>query len=156
MVEQLLPVPTPMTVIGVQVAPMRTLRSWTTMPSALNRAAPDADPACRFRASASSPDNDNGIRWAYGFGGVAALKIPGGAIGTSVECDRVGSRKERESGEGSESKGANEHHLAGECGWLVGGEGGMGDSTWGILLVFGLFLYVSEQTLLPLPSVLSS
>lgn len=118
MVEQLLPVPTPMTVIGVQVAPMRTLRSWTTMPSALNRAAPEADPACRFRASASSLDR---TRWAYGFGGLAALKIPGGAIGTSVERDRVGSRKERESGEG-ESKGASEkNHDPGErrtTGWF--------------------------------------
>lgn len=81
----------------------------------------------------------------HGFGGVAALEVPGGAVGASVEGDGVGGRKERKSGEG-EGEGEDtrsEHHLA-----VAGeGEGELGEgrldcSTWGVLIVFTLFLYV--------------
>ena len=58
---------------------------------------------------------EQGTGKAYGLGGVAALQVPGGAIGGSAERDGVGGRKERESGE-SESEDAGEHHIAGECG----------------------------------------
>ena len=50
----------------------------------------------------------------HGLGGVAALEVPGGAVGASVERDGVGGRKERKSGESDGEDASSEHHLVGK------------------------------------------
>ena len=82
----------------------------------------------------------------HGLGGVAALEVPGGAVGASVERDGVGGRKERKGGEGESDGTSSEHHLAGEGAYELG-EGRLGCSIWGTLVVFTLFLYVSRASL---------
>ena len=102
---QALPEPTPTTLMGEQVRPMRPVRSPSTMPRRPARRFPSAEVLCRALSADALPPYPG----TYGDRRVAALHAAG-AAGALADLEGRGDRKKREGKEG----GGGELHCEGE------------------------------------------
>lgn len=112
------PVPTPITEIGLQVKPKRTLTSLRSMPSKPRRAEPAAELACHSR-NMSQLVCRIVVMGAYRLGAVAAGRS--GIRAAAGHVGGCGSRKEGESKHGEDSEAREHLGFLSEVCWVAKG-----------------------------------